>query len=615
VTLDDFFDDLDRRPSAETLDRRRSASRPEKKRSRRIVHAIVWPVLALLLIGGGIAAWMLYTDAMSVRADLEEASAAVDEFQTAATAQPPAFDQLQPIAERLSASAERAVEPTTQPLWRIGEAIPVVGENFRAVRVIAEGVDEISSEIVDPAVVLLGDFGLRRDPATGGFDLTPLRDASEIATTADRVVTDLHTQIRSINTDATIGQVAEGVDKFDAMLGKAGDAIPQLNGALAGVGALLGVDGPKSVVLAFLNNAEAAALGGGPAAQTLLNVDNGTVNVARQVSSDDFPSRDPVSVPVDDSANQLYNDIFLGHPNASTSRPDFPTAAQIISADWQRDQGITPNIVVSMDPIGLSRLLAVTGPVTMPDGEQLTSDNVVTKILNEAYFRFPESPDSDAYFATAAAAIFDRIMSADYDIWAMADAVVDAANRGSLMMWSADPATQALFDGTRLQGVLPQGNDASTVLGVYFRDRSSSKIDYYLHSEAIVTTNTCTPNAPSYTVEVRLRFDIPDDIDLPDYINSGLYDFYRTEVFLYGPVGAATTAVEVPEPGLETVTGPSVVDLARPAEKFTVDLENGQSAVVRATFAGAPGQYGPTEVRTTPMINATAVKMTEATCG
>jgi hypothetical protein len=36
---------------------------------------------------------------------------------------------------------------------------------------------------------------------------------------------------------------------------------------------------------------------------------------------------------------------------------------------------------------------------------------------------------------------------------------------------------------------------------------------------------------------------------------------------------------------------------------------------VRATFAGAPGQYGPTEVRTTPMINATAVKMAEATCG
>jgi flagellar basal body-associated protein FliL len=105
VTLDEIFDDLDRRPHADAFDRREGASRSKKKRSRRIVHAIVWPVLALLLIGGGIAAWMLYNDAMSVRADLEKASAAVEEFQTAATAQPPAFDQLQPIAERLAASA------------------------------------------------------------------------------------------------------------------------------------------------------------------------------------------------------------------------------------------------------------------------------------------------------------------------------------------------------------------------------------------------------------------------------------------------------------------------------------------------------------------------------
>jgi hypothetical protein len=34
----------------------------------------------------------------------------------------------------------------------MGEFVPVVGENFRRVRVIAEGVDEVSSEIVDAAV-------------------------------------------------------------------------------------------------------------------------------------------------------------------------------------------------------------------------------------------------------------------------------------------------------------------------------------------------------------------------------------------------------------------------------------------------------------------------------
>ncbi len=583
-----------------------------KRRRRWIVHVIVWPLLALLIIGGGFAAWSLYSDAMSVRADLEDAAATLDEFQSVAAER--RLADLPAIADRLEASAQSAVAPTAQPLWRIGEMVPGVGENFRAVRIIAEGVDDVSTEVVTPASTLLGTFALTRDPATGGFDLGPLREATEIATTAGEVVSELHEQVRSIDTNATIGQVGDAVDQFDGMLTKAEGAIPQVNGALAGVGAMLGIDGPKNVVLAFLNNAEAAALGGGPAAQTLLRVDNGTIDLAQQVSSKDFPVRIPVDVPVDDSAKQLYDSILLDNLNAATSRPDFPTAASIITANWQRTMGITPDVVVSVDPIALSRLLQVTGPVTMADGEQLTSENVVSKLLNEAYFRYPDGEGSDEYFSAAASAVFTRIMSVDYDVWGMADAVIDAANRGTLMMWSADPATQALFDGTRLQGVLPTTNDGATVLGAYFRDRSSSKIDYYLHTEATVTTNACTPDAPTYTVEVRLRFDVPDDIELPAYVDSNLYDFYRTEVFLYGPVGATTSSVEVPEGGLETVVGPSVMDLNRPAEKFTVDMQDGQSALVRATFQGAPGEYGPTELRVTPMINATSVTLADAPC-
>ena len=178
-------------------ERRGSESRTEKPRRKRwIVHAIVWPVLALIIIGGGFAAWTLYNDAMSVRDDLEEARSAVSEFQRAAADRQ--LDQLQPIADRLAASASDAVEPTASPIWRMGEVVPVIGENFRAVRVIAEGVDEVSREIVNPAVGLVGSFGVQRDPATGGFDLAPLREATEIVTTADQVVTALHSDIESL---------------------------------------------------------------------------------------------------------------------------------------------------------------------------------------------------------------------------------------------------------------------------------------------------------------------------------------------------------------------------------------------------------------------------------
>ncbi|MET0853020.1 MAG: hypothetical protein ABWY30_00165, partial [Microterricola sp.] len=102
---------------------------------------------------------------------------------------------------------------------------------------------------------------------------------------------------------------------------------------------------------------------------------------------------------------------------------------------------------------------------------------------------------------------------------------------------------------------------------------------------------------------------------LPAFVDSSLYDFYRTEVFLYGPIGGRTTATGIGEIGVDTRLGPMVDDLGRPAVKFITDLRSGQAATVSATFAGSPGDFGPPEVRTTPMINHTTITMVEAACG
>lgn len=591
-----------------------SGSRRRKRRRRIIFHSIFWPLLAILIIGGGLAAWWLATSALAVRDDLETARVQVVAFQKAADER--RFDELQPIADELSAAASSAAEPTANPVWRMAEWVPVVGENVRAVRIIAEGVDDVSQQVVQPASALVGEFGISRDDS-GALDLEPLRAATEIAADAQVILDGLESDLAGVDTEATIAPVSDAVTQFGDVVASAQGTLPGINAALAGAGAMLGIDGPQTVLLAFENNAEATALGGGPAAQTLLSVDDGTVRIDRQVSSTELDTQAPVGTEIDESADQLYDDILRTEINATTSRPDFPTAAALLRSRWDRDLGITPNTVVMTDPIAVSRILEVTGPVSLPGGEQLTSDNVVSKLLNEIYFRYPEGgPESDAYFAAASAAMFDKVMAGDYDVWQMAQALIDVTNSGSLMMWTENEATQQLFEGSRLDGTLPQTNVGATVLGVYFRDRSISKIDYYLHTGAKVTVDTCTPEAPTYTVEVTLRMDIPAELQfsLPEYIDSREPGAYRTEVFLYGPAGGSTTEVAVPNPANGTTTGPSVTDLGRPAEKFTVDMVNGQTAVVRATFAGTP-EDAPVEVRTTPMINRTGVEVIEATCG
>ncbi len=58
----------------------------------------------------------------------------------------------------------------------------------------------------------------------------------------------------------------------------------------------------------------------------------------------------------------------------------------------------------------LSALLQATGPVTV-GGETFHSDDVVRKLLNTAYLRFPDPARQDAYFASAAKGIFEVLSS------------------------------------------------------------------------------------------------------------------------------------------------------------------------------------------------------------
>ena len=61
-------------------------------------------------------------------------------------------------------------------------------------------------------------------------------------------------------------------------------------------------------------------------------------------------------MPVDESAKQLYDSIFLDNLNAATSRPDFPTAAFDHHGQLAAHDGASPpTSIMSVDPIGACR--------------------------------------------------------------------------------------------------------------------------------------------------------------------------------------------------------------------------------------------------------------------
>ena len=251
-------------------------------------------------------------------------------------------------------------------------------------------------------------------------------------------------------------------------------------------------------------------------------------------------------------------------------------------------------------------------------GDVLTSDNAVSLLVNGIYFRYPEYeqiPLVDQFFEVAAKTILDTVKSGKFDMKKMFSAITNSVNAGSIMVWSSHPDEQALLDGSRLQGVLPSDNQKATVMGVFYRDISESKIDYYLDTSTATTSDYCTnTEAPTFTTTVTLHSRVTPEIGatLPFYVHSSHYGsaYFVTQVFAYGPVGS--TIADLPIGTAWTVR--QGTDLGRPVAIWEVPLAQGETRDFTVTFTGAPGTYGPLQVRGTPMINKTAVTIDPAQC-
>lgn len=557
----------------------------------------MWIILALILIALlALLAWLGFR-ALTVKNELTAAQQLVT-----------SLDDGMPMAERVQqvgAHAHVAADAAADPVWRAAEFVPYVGDNLRAVRLASESLDLLANDLGVPALAAI----------SGGGEGSPITRILPILQQQAPAVSAMAADVASVKgSGALIGQVRSGIDQVDEVLQAAGPALQVAP-------SLLGADGAKNYLLVFQNNAESVSLGGSAASQTLVKADNGAISIAGQATSASFANGAAVDVPVDQSALDLYSSYLIDHVNTATSRPDFPTAARILKAFWQRD--IAPDQidgVVSVDPIALGRILLATGPI-QAGGVELNSDNAVSILLSQVYTwwdPYASTEDalaSDAFFASVATAVFDQISTGSFDLKDMAWAINESINQGDIMLWSEDEQVDALISGQRVSGVLPTENADATTVGVFFRDTSASKIDYYMDS-AVSLGETCDAGTTTFSASAQLTLSIDQESAdaLPAYVKSAAWGStkFRTEVFVYGPPG--TTFLDATVEGSEVrPIRTDINDLGRPVAAFETYLAPGASATVTARFTGQ-GSFAPLALRSTPMVRATAVTI-GAPCG
>lgn len=590
------------------------APAPVRKRRRAWIWAGAIAFVALCLAAALLwAGKSLYDQAMEVRGHLTTAAQHVKTAQTAVLSGDSTAAQA--AAQGLAAEADAAVEATTGRLWEFVEGVPLgLTDNLMAVRTVAEVVDLLSDKVVLPASAI--DLSALA-PVGGGIDVAALSALSGTVASLETEVGTAQSILRDIDRQYLIPQVTDGLAEIEGALDKLAPLIAPARGALEVLPAALGSEVPRNYLVMFQGNSEARSLGGNAAVFMVLRAEAGRLSIIQHVDSSDFrQGREGPVVPLDPEAVAIYGDKIGRWTPDFTMVPDFAEASRIALGWWAEYFETPVDGVILTDPVALSYILRATGPIALPTGDTLSADNVVSLLLNEAYFRYEDPLEQNAFFAAAAGSVFGALTSGSANPVALAKAIVQSADEGRLLYTSNVPRETELLEGSRMAGVMPRDNIDETIVGVYVNDNTASKKSYYLDLAVSAEAATCgtTPGTISGVATLTSWLTQEEANRLPYYIAGPYFEpeEISTYVAIYGPVGSTLSSVSVDGQPATVLT--SGEHLARPVVKIEVinRLESAHS--IEFAFATAAGDHGPLSVWSTPMSWATAVTAESSPC-
>jgi hypothetical protein len=595
-----------------SLTRPRRTKRP--RRARRSALLVVAGALLLLLISIG---WV-GTRALLAKTELESAIPLAEAVQgrlvggdaVAAGA----------TASELAEHANNAASLTSDPVWRAFESLPAVGVNLEVVRQLAEVVKAIANDAVLPLTDAAGLISVEDfKPVNGAIALQPLLDAQPSVSAANSALIGAQRDLNAIDASGTLPQVGAAVDQLGSALSSAVQSVDAVDRAVRLVPAMLGASGPRGYLVLFQNPAELRATGGISGAVGLLQTHDGQMQLAKQVSSSEYTHYDAPVLELPLETRGIYGDDTGQYIQDVNLTPNFVQSAELAQEMWRLQFGEEVDGVLSIDPVALSYLLRATGPIALPTGDVLSTDNAVQLLLSDVYFRYPETEKQDAFFAAAASSVFSAVAGGSADPIALITALAQAGAEHRVLIWSSDDAEQEVLADTTLAGGLPVSDQSTQRFGLYFNDATAAKMGPYLDVQTGVGQSTCrNDKRPNYVVDVTLTNTAPADAAtaLPNYVTAG--GAFGTPA---GSIRTIVTAYGVPEmENLGVTRGGAAVpylpahDASYPVSSLTIELAPGETTSVQFKWLGVAPFLGSTELQMTPVIHRNETKKLDAAC-
>ncbi|GIH27392.1 hypothetical protein Aph01nite_57020 [Acrocarpospora phusangensis] len=435
--------------------------------------------------------------------------------------------------------------------WDLLSRLPLLGEEAVAVRGIARAADELTAALDELRSVV----AVLRTPVAGGMPgLTGLLAKLADAGLADSVQ---RARLRLARARAELIVVPgdTGTGTIDVARATALKEIDRLRGwvdklaQIVVLPSLFGREEPTRYFLAFQTNAEARGTGGLVGAFGILSAGGGKFRIRHLAANTGLENATTSVVDHGPAFLSRYGPSATQLLSNSNLSPHFPYAARTWTRLWERQTGSRLDGAIATDPVGLARLLALVGAVTLPGGEQVTAANVVDLTERAAYARYQDPVERKRFLVTIArsvgAALTERLPGP-----AALPVFFQLVEEGRLRVWSRHERDQARLAVTALGGALPTGR--GPYAGLVVNNSGGTKLDYYLDRELHYDLGVREGDWRRSRIRLRLTNGVPEG-DLPKYVTYRMdrphdqpaIGTNRLWISLYAPVGASLQAARI----------------------------------------------------------------------
>ncbi len=580
---------------------------------------LFWAVGALLLVAVAFASWLGFR-AQEAKSHLEQARTSAQRAKDAllkgdAEAAAKAADEAQ-------AQAQAARNATHSVPWNVASVVPWLGSPFKSGQQISDVVLGLADDVLKPATAVgqaLSPSHLLRD---GRVDVELLRqkepDLSKIAVAA----TALNDQAKAIQDPGYVASLGDARTQLQRQTSDLSTLLDNTALAAQVVPPMMGADGPRAYFMGFQTNAEARGTGGLLGGFGVLHFDNGVPTV-EQLGPNTELDKNFASIDLGPEFAEQYSfaAVTTDYRNSNYSA-HFPYAAQIWKSMWLQQTGNNVDGVIAIDPIALGYILGAVGPITMPDGEQITKDNVVELTESTAYKRFPDDQVARKnYLQTLASEVVKKVTGPVESPRALLDALGKAVSEGRISVWSDATQEQQALEKSQLAHVIP--DDVAPYANVVLNNLGGNKMDYYLRRQIEYVADGCGGEKRNSTVTVRLQNAAPTSEPMPDYI-AGMLGVSQdvlsrvrapkgtmlTSVRLVGTKGATLTSVIADGQKVPVFIGS---ERGHPTFEVQVFIPPGKAGEL-AFHLSEPAAAGEARVPVQPLVDDVIPKVSVPTC-